>query len=315
MADVYLSAPRYVLGEHATDHRDIPEVVARISDLRIPPRAEFWGWGTVHRTARDTADLAIDAGLATLRAAGLNGADISALVLCSTRFPGDTTDHGHFVQTIMGKLGLASVEFIGVALNQCANLLAGIRVAQAMVAAGWHRRVLVITTDRSDSEATRLQSFALFSDAAAGCVVSDEPTGHPTFSVLGSAAATDVAELGWAHEISAALARQVNEQLLAPRGLAIADIDAVLHANVFKPIVMLKELQAGFVAAQLDPGQIPRFGHCFAADPIINLVDRWAAGRLRGDGHYLLASSVPGLRIGVLLRALDAHPGSGADER
>jgi 3-oxoacyl-[acyl-carrier-protein] synthase-3 len=48
-------------------------------------------------------------------------------------------------------------------------------------------------------------------------------------------------------------------------------------------------------------------GHCFAADPLINLVDRDAQGELRDGAHYLLAASVPGSRIGVLLRkhALD----------
>ena len=65
----------------------------------------------------------------------------------------------------------------------------------------------------------------------------------------------------------------------------------------------MKELQAGFDQSQLDTSNITRVGHCFAADPLINLVDRWSAGDVRAGGLYLLASSVSGLRVCVLLRA------------
>jgi 3-oxoacyl-[acyl-carrier-protein] synthase-3 len=299
---MFLSGPRYVLGDVAVDHGELPTVCDRIAELRIPPRADFWGWGTVHRAARTTADMAIDTALATMRDADIDASSVDALVLCSTQFPADTADHGTFVQAVMGKLGLDDIEFVGVALNQCANLLAGVRAAEAMVAGGRHRCVLVITTDRVEDERTRMQPFALFSDGAASCVVSATPRGRPVFVLLGSAVATDVRELGWAHELSANLAQRVNERLLPPHGLTEGDLDAVLHANVFKPIVMLKELQAGFRADQLDARNIPRVGHCFAADPIINIADRYSAGELRPGGHYLLASSVPGVRIGVLLQ-------------
>jgi 3-oxoacyl-[acyl-carrier-protein] synthase-3 len=306
MADVYLNAPCYVLGEEAIDHRDVPEVTARIAELGIPPQAGFWGWGTVHRSRRTLADLAGDAGLATLRAAG--SPDVDALVLCSTNLPTDTAEQGLLVQDVLGKLGLPEADFTGVALNQCANLLTGVRAAEAAVAVGRHRRVLVVSTDRIEDERDRMQNFALFSDGAAGCLVADAPSGPASFRVRGSATATRAAELGWGQEISSELGRRVNERLLGRLGLAVGDLDAVLHTNVFKPVVMLKELQAGFRSDQLDPAGIPRVGHCFAADPMINLADRIAAGRVRPGGHYLLASSVPGFRVGVLLHSLPAPP-------
>lgn len=301
MPDLYLSAPRYVLGELPADHADLPSVTDRIAELHLPPRASFWGWGTVHRTARSTAELAVESGLATLRAADLDGGDVDALVLCSTQFPVGAAGDGAFVREVMDKLGLRTAGFVGVGLSQCANLLMGVRVAQAAVAAGLHERVLVVTTDRVDDEATRMEPFALFSDGAASCLVSGGPHGPEAFRLLGSATATRPAELGWGQEISSDLAREVNARLLPPNGLDVGDLDALLHANIFKPIVMLKELQAGFRADQLDPDAIPRTGHCFAADPLINLTGRIAAGRVRTGGHYLLASSVPGLRVGVLL--------------
>jgi 3-oxoacyl-[acyl-carrier-protein] synthase-3 len=103
-------------------------------------------------------------------------------------------------------------------------------------------------------------------------------------------------------QISSDLAREVNDRLLAPPGLKVGDVTALLHPNLFKPLLVMKERQAGFHPDQLYLDNIPRIGHCFAADPLINLADRAALGHI-GEGHYcLLAASVPGSRIGVLLK-------------
>lgn len=79
-----------------------------------------------------------------------------------------------------------------------------------------------------------------------------------------------------------------------------------MHANLFLPLIMMKERQAGSAAGQLYTANITRVGHCFAADPLVNLVDQQRAGRIREDGHYVLAVSVPGSRVAVLLRRLPA---------
>jgi len=208
----------------------------------------------------------------------------------------------------MAGIGLASADFIGLTLNRCANLLAGIRTADAMVASGRHRRVLVITTDRIGDEAARMEKFALFSDGAASCAVTDEHGGPPGFELVSSATAHNIAELDWSNEINSDLSRQVNESLLTPLGMKAGDVSGLMHANIFRPIVVLKEMQAGFTPAQLYTGNITRVGHCFAADPLINLVDRAAAGQVQDDRYYMLASSVPGSRIGVLLRKVAEQP-------
>src|SRR5215470_3732580 len=200
----------------------------------------------------------------------------------------------------MSGIGIDDADFIGVALHRCANLLAGIRTGEAMVACGRYRRVLVISTDRIEDESLRMEKFAMFSDGAASCLLTDEDPAGTGFELLASAAAHNVAQLDWASELSADLSQRVNESLLKRSGLTVADL-SVLHGNIFKPIVMLKEMQAGFKPAQLFTGNIPRFGHCFAADPLINLVDQVTAGRVREGTHCLLASSVQGTRIGVLL--------------
>ena len=93
-----------------------------------------------------------------------------------------------------------------------------------------------------------------------------------------------------------------NDKLLAPAGMKLGDVAALMHNNLFKPLIVMKERQAGFSPAQLYLGNITRIGHCFAADPLINLADREELGHVGAGGYCLLASSVPGSRIGALLQ-------------
>ena len=174
-------------------------------------------------------------------------------------------------------------------------------MATALVASGRHRTVLVITTDRVADEADRMEQFALFSDGAASCLVAADPYGTPVYEIVSCASAQDNTNLDPSREISSDLARVVNESLLKAGGLALPEVEGLLHANLFLPIVTMKERQAGFSAGQLDTGNVTRVGHCFGADPLINLLDR----PTHPGHHYLLVASVPGSRFGVLLRRQD----------
>jgi 3-oxoacyl-[acyl-carrier-protein] synthase-3 len=289
MIRAYLTAPRYVLGEIEMDHTDIPGFAEGAEQRGMRPRPELWGWGKVHRTERSVAELMVEVGKQIV-----DCADVDLMILCSTRFPGDARTHGGFVETVLAGVGL-DCAFFGLTLNRCTNLIAGLSVAETFVRAGRYRTVLVITADRIADEATRLESFALFSDGAAGCLVTATEC---EYEILGSATAQSAGKLEWHNEISADLARQVNETLLVPHGLGPRDVTGLLHNNLYLPIVVMKELQAGFTRAQLDTGNTARVGHCFAADPLINLVDR----RTEPGAYYLLAASVPGSRAAMLLR-------------
>ncbi|MFF0429690.1 MULTISPECIES: 3-oxoacyl-ACP synthase [unclassified Streptomyces] len=302
---VVLRSPRYVLGEVATDHSEIEGFAEFVESRRMVPDAEMWGWGTVRRTELDTAALAVRAGRQTLDAAGVAPDGVDALVLCSTTFPGEVGEHGDLIAAVLSGLGLVDVPVTGITLNRCATLLTGLQTAATMVAAGRHRTVLVITTDAVPDESARLADFALFSDGAAACLVSRRVDGAPeSYEWVADAHAQDPASMLQGTEISSDLAKTANQRLFAEAGIRVEDVDGLLHNNIFLPIVLMKEVQAGFRPSQLDTSNITRIGHCFAADPLINLVDRQSAGDVRPGGLYLLASSVSGLRMCVLLRAV-----------
>jgi 3-oxoacyl-[acyl-carrier-protein] synthase III len=299
---VFLHGPRYELGEEEVDHTGIAGLDERIAQFGLAPNPRMWGWGTFRRTTRSLEQLAIASGAATLRAAGMEPSSIDALILCSTRIPGPSEGHGRFLETVITGLGLGDIPYYGQTLNRCVNLLAALDLASAFVAAGRYRRILCVTTDRVADEADRMAGFAMFCDGAASCVVAADEHGPDAYRLLACATAQDTAQLDGAHEISSDLAREVNDRLLTPQGMKLGDVEALLHLNLFIPLVVMKERQAGFSAEQLYLENISRTGHCFAADPLINLADRAAAGQVHADGYYLLAASVPGSRIGVLLQ-------------
>jgi 3-oxoacyl-[acyl-carrier-protein] synthase-3 len=299
---VYLRGASYVLGEREVGYADIPDLPRLAASFGLVPDPGLWGWGTIRATDRDLAELAADTGRRTLLAAGVNPSGVDALLLCSTRVPGPADGHGGFLARVLTGIGLGDLPFYGQNLNRCVNLPAGIDVARAFVLAGRYRRVLVITVDAVAEGAAPMSQFALFSDGAASCLVSADPGSADSYEVLGCAVAQETAALEWMSQISSDLSRQVNERLLVPPGLKLGDVTALLHVNLFKPLLVMKERQAGFREDQLYLDNIPRTGHCFAADPLINLVDRVALGHL-DEGHYaMLAASVPGSRFGVLLQ-------------
>jgi 3-oxoacyl-[acyl-carrier-protein] synthase-3 len=309
----FLRGASYVLGERAADYTAIGNLGELAGRFRMTPDAGLWGWGGIRTTGRDLEELAVDTGVASLRAAGVDALSIDALVLCSNRIPGPAEGHGRFVQNVLTGIGLRDIPCYGQNLNRCVNLLAALDVSRAFVVSGRHRRVLVITTDRVAGGADRMSQFALFSDGAASCVVTADAgdadaanaanAGQAgSYELLGCATAQDTATLEWSSQISSDLAREVNDRLLTPHGLKLGDIAALMHANLFKPLVVMKERQAGFGAEQLYLDNITRVGHCFAADPLVNLVDRAALGHVAEGRYCLLASSVPGSRIGALLR-------------
>jgi 3-oxoacyl-[acyl-carrier-protein] synthase-3 len=300
----FLRGASYVLGEREVGYADIPGMAELAAEFGLAPNPGLWGWGTIRSTRRDLADLAAATGRATVRAAGIDPASVDALVFCSTRVPGRAEDHGSFMANVLTGIGLGDIPFYGQSLNRCVNLLAGLDVANAFVAAGRYRRVLVITADAVAEDGPPMSQFALFSDAAASCLVSTDPGAADSYEILGCATAQDTTMMAATSQISSDLARAVNDQLLEPPGLKTSDIAALLHLNLFKPLITMKERQSGFRPDQLFLDNIERLGHCFAADPLINLVDRAALGHF-GEGHYcLLAASVPGSRIGILLKKI-----------
>ncbi|MCF2528833.1 3-oxoacyl-ACP synthase [Yinghuangia soli] len=311
-APAFLLAPAYVLGETEEPHTAVPHLADRVAQFGIPMAPRAWGWGSFFRTERSPAELAVASAEETLAASGADRAAVDGLIVCTSQFPVSVDDHAEFLGDVLTGLKLTGTAFAcGMTLNRCNNLLAGLHVARSLVQSGSHRLILVVTADRVVDDADRLEKFALFSDGAASCLVAADEQGPLAYRILASAAAQDAAVLGLRDEIDPKLAVAVNAELERATGIAAKDVTTLLPANLVRPLVTLKERQAGFTAAQVHTSNIERVGHCFAADPLLNLADLAASGADQADGVYLLASSVPGARHGVLLRKVPRVATSG----
>jgi len=298
---VYLRGVSYALGEQEVGYADIPGLPDLAAKLGLALNPDLWGWGSVRVTHGGLADLAAAAVHTTLQAAGAEPASVDALVLCTTHVPVPADEHGSFLAAVLTGAGLGDIACYGQSLNRCVNLLAAIDAAAALVLSGRHRRVMVATVD-AVAGGPVMSQFALYSDAAASCLVAADPGPDGSYQILGCATAQDTAAMDPASQISSDLAREVSGRLLEPPGLKLGDIAALAHLNLFRPLLVMKERQAGFREDQLYLGNIERTGHCFAADPLINLADLAAAGHASAGSYFLLAASVPGCRAGVLLR-------------
>jgi 3-oxoacyl-[acyl-carrier-protein] synthase-3 len=293
-------APRYFLGETECSWHEIAGWQLRADGFAMAPQPELWGWGKVRTTRYSREQMAILTAQETLAAAKCQPEKVDGVIFCSTRFPGGPDEHVSFLAAVIAKCGLVNATTVGLTLGRCTNLLQALSIARALVLSGAYQRLLVITIDRMEEESERLENFALFSDGAASCLV--VPSDYPVsgFAMLASAESHQLQSEQ--KEISSSLACQVNDKIFSAVPIVLADIDRLFHTNIYLPLCILKELQAGFSREQLFTDNIPRIGHCFGADPLINLIDVGQVQGLRDHAYYLLAASVPGARVAILLR-------------
>lgn len=306
-APMSIAGIAYELGEEICSYTQLADLQKAVQRYRMAPDADLWGWGTYRRTRRGAAALAISAGRKTLERARLASRDVDAVILCAVSFPRAIADQLDYSSTVLGELGLQGKFSFGMTLNRCATMMCALKVAADMVGAGRYANVAVICSDAVADEAERFERFAIFSDAACSCVVSRGNAGE--YGLACSVYASEDAGPPSAVEIGGRLAAQANLLLRDAAGQEPNALCKVFHDNLFTPIVSMREQMAGFSSAQLFLDNIPAIGHCFACDPLINLLDYSARHALPAESRIGLFSGTPGIRSGLIVRSA---PGIGA---
>ncbi|MFI9503885.1 hypothetical protein [Nocardia sp. NPDC052566] len=302
---VSLSGASYELGEHEVGYREAYRFAEKIARYEMLDDAEIWGWGRFFASARDRTELAVASARRTLSLTGCAGTDVDAVILCATEFPSGVDHHARYCRVILEALDLENAFVIGVTLGRCNTLLSAVHLADRFVASQTYDRVLVIVSDRVADEEQRFQQFALFSDGAASCLVTSQPG---DLGIIATASALDTAALDASGRFSGRLGRTAADTITRRSGVRPDEVSAVLPPNVFMPIVRMSEGRSGFRPDQLYLRNIADRGHCFSADPLVNLVDRQHAHGARPGEYILLTSSVPGSRMSILAEVLDPAP-------
>lgn len=293
-----ITALHYVLGEQTVHYNELADWQQRAAELSMPAMPEVWGWGSVYRTTSSYVQLAVKCAQKSL--AEISAQEVDTIIFCSTSIPADPDEQTQLLCTLAESLSLNHVEIVGVTLGRCTNLLKGLRLAQARINSGQSRQILVIASDCIMNERKRLENFALFSDGAASCLVCHREELGPGFDIIASAEKQDTCLIP--QGLSAELAKAVNQQIFNETKFTLADVHKLFHTNVYFPLCNLKERQAGYSVEQLFMDNITRVGHCFSADPLINLIDSVNKHGLPEEGLFQLAASIPGARASVLLQ-------------
>ncbi|KTS26643.1 hypothetical protein [Pantoea stewartii] len=290
-------APHYVLGEESLSYDQIPGWHQRITGFSMSPLPALWGWGNFRSTNSSFMQLAIESSRKTL---AFSTQSVDTVIFCSTSLPADANEQTQLLCKYATALSLYHAEIIGVTFGRCTNLLKGMRIAQARIASGQSREILLVTSDCMANPIQRLENFALFSDGAASCLITHSDDARHGFDILASAEQQDLKIIG--NGLSSSLSIAVNQELFAETQINIGDVSRLFHTNIYLPLCNLNERQAGYAAEQLFTDNIARIGHCFSADPLINLIDADVSGLLPDQGIFQLAASIPGARASVLLQ-------------
>ena len=289
MAEVYLSSIGHCHGES----RELAEL-ARVVPLDESLCAD--GLAAYRVSDAETWQLGARAAESTLAAAG---AAPGFLLYVSQNDP-DTSDS---LARLLDRLGLPEVRHVAISGHDCGNLAPALDVARALLVMGACERVVLVLADRASGPQQRVMAnqASIFSDGAAACLVTlspPAPVTGPTFRVVA---------MGIRDRVRTGAARSSAEELLTTVELARDGVADVLSAvgrdrDAFEHVVLpnyriasqrFLTVAMGFPAESLLLGRVGELGHCFSADTLVTLHDRYIDGTLRPGGRLLASSTGP----------------------
>ncbi|TKJ18875.1 3-oxoacyl-[acyl-carrier-protein] synthase III C-terminal domain-containing protein, partial [Blastococcus sp. CCUG 61487] len=275
---------------------------------------------------RSPAELALDACRQTMAWASVAPAEVDAVIYASMSF----WDKRLYTETDIGWLmdsaGLTNAFPVGVFLPGCANLISSLRMAANLVRAEGLRNVLVVTTDQASPHDENLRvmwpDVSVLSDAAASCLVSfssgvsDGGIGAFEVCTLLQHSAPAMWDLSADSNLAAFLmgtvkgARHTAATALERAQVPVSDVRKLLTSTYNRAVNEMMARQCGFSPDQLWLDNIPRLGHAFSADTLINLFDSASSDDpAEGEQFLLLATGHKNWGAAVLRKGLFAVPG------
>ncbi|MCX5391921.1 3-oxoacyl-ACP synthase III family protein [Streptomyces sp. NBC_00094] len=209
---------------------------------------------------------------------------------------------GRLLAEVQDRLGLPHASAFGLTHQNCVAGLYGLQVARLLLEdEPDDAKVLVLTGDKVMSSLVQvLPDTTIMGEAAAAYVAGKDPRGH---RVIGSALRAEgrfYQCLDLSDELSAEYKRcypellaDVMREAMRSAGVKGGDIACVIPHNVNRMSwkKVLGDLGIAAEKAYLD--NIPKYGHCFASDPFINLRSARAEERVKpGDVAILVGAGL-----------------------
>lgn len=302
---VYLDAIAYELG----DPRDISEIPELAADEGLLEVYRMRGLQLHCVSELAPRELAGSCARQTLARAEVAPADVDVVIYATDHLTSEALYSRPEINHLLGDLGLTRAYPIGVSLAGCANFASGLQLAASLVRTGDAERVLVVIVEKLYGEGTRLLDLGMsvLSDGAVSFLVRKDRGDHEVRRV-GRSSRPEMENIsiernmaGFFAATGVGVAAAV-EAALAGAGLGREAVRWLFTNNYVPHILQAFAKHTGFTSAQCYLANVPRFGHVFSADTLINLHDCTLAGQVAAGDHCLLLGSSPTSWGAALLR-------------
>ncbi|WP_162793462.1 3-oxoacyl-[acyl-carrier-protein] synthase III C-terminal domain-containing protein [Rhodococcus sp. AQ5-07] len=272
----------------------MPEILPSTETL---DRLTRGGLANIRQSDLAAWQLAVDSARLTLDSSAT--ADVDLVVYATDTFWGNDEhelDAGRFLQAA----GLERTPLIGVGLAGCANFAVAMRTAVACLRDGDATTALVATADVCQPGQRLLDSgIGVLSDGAATCVVTTRRPEHGlqflgiTMAVeaglhaLRSASEPMAIGMAMAMATSRGVQRAVTA-LYEKTGLSPGDFSYLVTNNYVESSLKVFANAAGLPFDRTYRGTVAGYGHCFAADALINFATM-TSERILEPGDRVLA--------------------------
>lgn len=292
-----------------------PPYVAPIGELPEPvdiPAAQlrvferFYGLRSVRLAPGTTpADTLLAA------AAGLRGLPGNAhrvrYVIAARTWPIGAPEEVCPVDEVRRRLRLTAASAFTVTQQGCASGLLAVELAGRLLVADGDpdALALVLTGERAFSPVMRfIPGTTVMGESTAAALIG---VGGQRNRMLGYATLTDARfaddiapSADYQHEYPRLLA-EVLRAATHRAGLTLADVRLLLPHNVNRHSWLQLAHRLGFPAERIFLDNVPVTGHCFCADPFINLATAVRLGRLAPGDRYLMATAGMGAAFAAML--------------
>lgn len=298
---ITIEACSYVLGEIERPYHDVPDFKDMLGRYDYPDEPAVFGWGSYFKTQGDIFDLGIRSARQTLAQSSVCADDVDFVMFCSTCFPGNEIEHINYNVRISESLELKKAFPIGITLNNCISFMNAIAMAESMIHSGTYNNILIITADKVYDENIRFNNFALLSDSAASCLVTNrEVSGLQITSARFGVSQNPITSNHGKDEPD--LYGRILNEVLESSATSLNDVSKVFCNNIFRPVTQLKETRLGFSRRQLYLDNVARCGHCFSADTLINYVEHARQKPPEEGEKFLFSVDAPNLRANMLVQ-------------
>lgn len=301
---VTLIGQNYVLGECRGSYAELPEREAVMQQFSMHDDAPRWGWGTYCYTRRDYFELAHDCVARALADAAVDPMAIDRIYFTGSSFRYTFEQMNAAIGRLITTLGMRNA-IPQVSLGAgCAAMMSTIHHALPALRGGLVRNALVLSGDVVRADADRFYQFCIMSDSVSACLLSAERDGG--LAIVQSVVRMDPSLMLEGDSVYLPGQREIfvraSEDVLRGAGCRPSDVEQVLPSNIYIPFLKIYGAAASFSPSQLFLRNIPRISHCYASDPLINLVDYVDDARPAAGAHLLMHASSLGHVASVLVQ-------------